>query len=121
MAPYCDFVKDLAIVVKNQVKKGWENTKLYVETKTPLVIDFLDQYIPGVPKKVVDFVVSSTKSVCTFTCTAYKNSVEFVKTKIFVGQLSPENLGKALNSTQQVMKTYCTWFHEKVDYYAKVK
>lgn len=71
-------------MLRNQAKKGWENTKLFVETKTPVVIDFLDQYIPGVPKKVVDFVVSTTKTVCQFTCNAYKNSVDFFKTKVFV-------------------------------------
>jgi hypothetical protein len=37
------------------------------------------------------------------------------------GQLSPENLGKAFNTTTQRALTYYSWFHEKVDFYAKVK
>jgi hypothetical protein len=84
LAPYVDFSKDLTIVVVNQLKKGWENTKLFVETKTPVVVDFLDQYVPGVPKKVVDFVVSTWKSGCQFCCSSYKSAVEFFKTKVFV-------------------------------------
>lgn len=37
------------------------------------------------------------------------------------GQLSPENLSKALNQTQYAMADYYSWFHKKVDIYAKIK
>lgn len=37
------------------------------------------------------------------------------------GQLSPENLSKALNQTQYAAADYYSWFHKKVDIYAKIK
>lgn len=37
------------------------------------------------------------------------------------GQLSPENLSKALNQTQYAVADYYSWFHKKVDIYAKIK
>lgn len=37
------------------------------------------------------------------------------------GRLSPENLGKALNQTQIAVADYYSWFHKKVDVYAKIK
>lgn len=40
---------------------------------------------------------------------------------IFRGRLSPENLGKALNTTSEHVLSACRWFHEKVDLYAKTQ
>lgn len=37
------------------------------------------------------------------------------------GQLSPENIGKALNTTQIAAAEYYSWFYDKVDFYAKIK
>lgn len=37
------------------------------------------------------------------------------------GSLSPENLNKALNQTQVAVADYYSWFHKKVDIYAKIK
>jgi len=45
----------------------------------------------------------------------------FFKTKVFVGNLSPENLSKALNQTQIAAAEYYRWFHKKVDAYAKIQ
>lgn len=39
----------------------------------------------------------------------------------FSGQFSPENLNKALNQTQVAVANYYSWFHKKVDIYAKIK
>lgn len=95
--------------------------KLLAEQKTPVVAEFVEQYAPGLPKKIGDFACSSWTAVSTFTVNTYNHSCEFFKTKVFVGQLSPENLGKAFNSTQQAAAQYYSWFHEQVDFYAKVK
>lgn len=37
------------------------------------------------------------------------------------GQLSPENLSKALNQTQIAAADYYSWLHKKIDVYAKIK
>lgn len=84
LAPYGVFAKDFAITAVNGAKKGWEITKLYVEKQTPVVIEFTDKYAPGVGKKVHDFTVKSCKTLCGLTCSAYQNSVDFFKAKVFV-------------------------------------
>lgn len=84
LAPYGEFAKDFALTAVNGAKKGWENTKLYVEKQTPVVIEFTDKYAPGVGKKVQDFTVKTCKTLCGLTCNAYKNSVDFFKSKVFV-------------------------------------
>lgn len=121
VGPYVEFSIDFSKILWNGAKKGFGNMKLLVEQKTPVVAEFVEQYAPGLPKKVGDFACSSWTAVSTFTVNTYNHSCEFFKTKVFVGQLSPENLGKAFNSTQQAAAQYYSWFHEQVDFYAKVK
>ncbi|XP_055642716.1 transmembrane protein 214-A [Toxorhynchites rutilus septentrionalis] len=121
VGPYVEFSIDLSKILWNGAKKGFGNVKLLVEQKKPVVVDFIEQYAPGLPKKIGDFACSSWTAVSTFTVNTYKHSCEFFKTKVFVGQLSPENLGKAFNSTQVAAAQYYSWFHDQVDFYAKIK
>lgn len=121
VGPYVEFSIDFSKILWNGAKKGFGNVKLLVEQKTPVVVDFVEQYAPGLPKKVGDFACSTWTSVSTFSVNTYNQSCEFFKTKVFVGQLSPENLGKAFNSTQLAAAQYFSWFHEQVELYAKIK
>uniref|UniRef100_T1DET8 Uncharacterized protein n=1 Tax=Psorophora albipes TaxID=869069 RepID=T1DET8_9DIPT len=121
VGPYVEFSIDFSKILWNGTKKGFANVKLLVEQKTPVVVDFIEQYAPGLPKKVGDFACSSWTAVSTFTVNTFNQSCEFFKTKVFVGQLSPESLGKAFNSTQQAAAQYYSWFHDQVDFYAKAK
>lgn len=121
VGPYVEFSIDFSKILWNGAKKGFGNVKLLVEQKTPVVVDFVEQYAPGLPKKVGDFACSTWTSVSTFSVNTYKQSCEFFKTKVFVGQLSPESLGKAFNSTQLAAAQYYSWFHEQVELYAKIK
>jgi TMEM214, C-terminal, caspase 4 activator len=84
MGPFCEFTKDLGLTVLNGAKKGWESTKVFVAEKTPVVIAFIDKYVPGLGQKIHDFVVNTCKTVCSFTCNGWKQSVEFFKAKVFV-------------------------------------
>lgn len=121
VGPYVEFSIEFSKILWNGTKKGFGNVKTLVEQKTPVVVDFIEQYAPGLPKKVGDFTSSSWTAVSTFTVKTYQQSCEFFKTKVFVGQLSPENLGKAFNSTQLAAAQYYSWFHDQVDFYAKVQ
>lgn len=121
VGPYIEFSIDFSKILWNGTKKGFANLKLLVEQKSPVVVDFIEQYAPGLPKKVGDFACSSWTALCSFSANTYKHSCEFFKTKVFVGQLSPESLGKAFNSTQQAAAQYYSWFHDQVDFYAKIK
>uniref|UniRef100_U5EPU1 Putative conserved plasma membrane protein n=1 Tax=Corethrella appendiculata TaxID=1370023 RepID=U5EPU1_9DIPT len=117
VGPYVEFSKEFSIFLWKQTKKGFGNIKEYFIQKTPVVVEFIEQYAPGFPKQVGSFF----SKISMYTVEAYANSCEFFKTKVFIGQLSPENLGKALNTTQQTAAQYYSWFYEKVDFYAKIK
>lgn len=121
LKPYGLFLKDLGIVGLNAAKNGYEVSKKYVAAKSPVVVNFIEQYAPGLPGKISDVSISTWNVVSSTSASAYANSVDFLKTKVFVGQLSPENLGKALNTTQIAVADYYSWFHKKVDIYAKIK
>ncbi|XP_055589624.1 transmembrane protein 214-A [Uranotaenia lowii] len=121
VGPYVEFSIDFSKILWNGAKKGFGNAKLLVEQKTPVVAEFVEQYAPGLPKKVGDFTCWSWTTVSNFWVNTYNQSCEFFKTKVFVGQLSPENLGKAFNSTQVAAAQYYSWFHDQVDFYAKAK
>lgn len=121
LKPYGLFLKDLGIVGLNAAKNGWTVSKEYVAAKTPVVVNFIEQYAPGLPQKISDASISTWNTISSTSVIVYTNSVEFLQTKVFVGRLSPENLGKALNQTQIVVADYYSWFHKKVDIYAKIK
>lgn len=121
LKPYAELAKDLGIIGLNAAHKGWLSTKEYVVAKTPVVVNFIEQYAPGLPQKIADGSVTAWKVVVSTSTTAYTNGAEFFKTKVFVGRFSPENLGKAFNETQIVAANYYSWFQQKVDVYAKIK
>lgn len=84
LEPYGEFAKDAGITGWNGVKQGWECTKKFAAEKTPVVLTFIDQYIPGAGEKIETFTVSAFKGICTFTCNGWRSSVDFFKTKVFM-------------------------------------
>lgn len=82
MEPYCEFAKDLGITLMNSARKGWESTKVFVAEKTPVVVDFIDKYVPGLGQKIQDIVTNTCKGFCNLTCSGWRQSVEFFRTKI---------------------------------------
>lgn len=121
LAPYLEVTKDLGKIALNGGKNAWGATLAYLDSKLPIVVAFIEQYAPGLPKTVSNVVSNGWTNLKNITIKTYKLAVEFFKTKVFVGTLSPENLGKLLNNTQQSMTLYCDRFHKNVDYYAKLK
>jgi len=119
--PYTEFLRDAGIVAWNVVLSRCEAVKLVVLEKTPIVVNFIDQYAPGFPLKIQEFSISVWNGICSTTSYVYSSSSDFLKTKVFVGNLSPENLSKALNQTQIAAAEYYSWFHKKVDAYAKIQ
>ncbi|KAG4074769.1 hypothetical protein HA402_006408 [Bradysia odoriphaga] len=119
--PYTAFLRDAGIVGWNFVLERCEAVKLVVLEKTPIVVNFIDQYAPGFPLKIQEFSISLWKGLCSSSAYVYHSSCDFFKTKVFVGNLSPENLSKALNQTQIAAAEYYSWFHKKVDAYAKIQ
>lgn len=119
--PYTAFLRDAGIVAWNFALDRCEAVKLVVLEKTPVVVNFIEQYAPGLPLKIQEFSISLWNGICSTTSYVYVSSCDFFKTKVFVGNLSPENLNKALNQTQIAAAEYYSWFHKKVDAYAKIQ
>lgn len=84
LQPYGEFAWDFGLTAVNGAKRGWENTKIYVTEKTPVVIEFVDKYVPGLGQKIHDVTVNTFSSLCSLTCNGWKYSTEFFKTKVFV-------------------------------------
>jgi hypothetical protein len=121
LEPYGEFAKDLGITILNTGKKGYECTKEFVYEKIPVVLNFIDSYAPGMGDKISEVTSTTLKGFCSITCNTWRHFVDFFKTKVFVGNFSPENLGKMTNTASQRALGYYSWFHEKVDFYAKVE
>lgn len=84
LQPYGEFAKDLGITLFNTAVKGWENTKTFASEKTPIVLEWIDQKVPGVGQKISDFTSNTYKGFCSITCNGWRTSVDFFKTKVFV-------------------------------------
>ena len=84
LQPHCEFAKDLGLTALNGAKKGWESTKVFAAEKTPVVVGFIDQYVPGLGQKIQDFTVKVCSGFCSLTCGTWRSSVEFFKTKVFM-------------------------------------
>ncbi len=84
LQPYGEFAKDLAITIYNSALKGWECTKTFAAEKTPIVLEFIDKYVPGLGEKISDVTSNTFKGFCSITCNAWGVSVDFFKTNVFV-------------------------------------
>lgn len=101
LGPYCEFTKDFGKIVLNTACKTWNNTKTIVAAKTPIVVNFVsnfyfifmifflitfflfiqvEQYAPGLPKKIEDLSISGWKA----TVNVNKSVFEYLKTNIFM-------------------------------------
>jgi hypothetical protein len=119
--PYFNFSKDVGINIWNGLKQLRANFCQIVKDKYVVACKYIDQYSPGLPKKIENISITSWDILSSTAIKVYSGSVEFFKTNVFVGKLSPENLSKALNETQNCAAEYYSWFHKKVDDYANIK
>lgn len=84
LEPFGELARDVGLTAFNGAKRGWESTKVCIAEKTPIVIEFVDKYVPGLGQKIHDVTVNTFKGFCSFACSSWKHSSEFFKTKVFV-------------------------------------
>lgn len=84
LQPYGEFAKDLGITIFNSALKGWEGTKTFAAEKAPIFLEFIDKYVPGMGQKVSDITSNTFKGFCSITCNVWRQSVDFIKTNVFV-------------------------------------
>lgn len=123
-APYAQLSKELAIVAGKKMGAFYGNMKNYVVEKTPVVVATIDQYAPGVVDTVESYVVSGYTTIRKYSNDYYQVTLEFFKTKVFVGEWAPEILQNktqlALNATRTHMSSYFHWFRKQVDLYSEI-
>ncbi|XP_013116709.2 transmembrane protein 214 [Stomoxys calcitrans] len=115
--PFCKLACDVTKLLRNAACNAYTVTKEVISAKMPVAAQFLEQYVPGLPKKIED----TAGTVKTASVDIFDKLVSFFKTQVLVGRFSPENLCKALNQTQNLALEYYNQFHKKVDAYAKLK
>lgn len=115
--PICKLACDMTKLVRNAACNAFTASKDLFNAKLPVAAQFLEQYVPGLPKKIEN----TTGTVKTVSVDVYGKIVAFFKTQVLVGRFSPENLNKAFNQTQNLALEYYNQFHKKVDTYAKLK
>ncbi|XP_026477853.1 transmembrane protein 214-A-like [Ctenocephalides felis] len=123
--PYLKLASDALISGRNVVVDLYGNVNDYVREKTPVVVNAINEYAPGLLDTIQKHSVNTWSTVSGFCVQYIDVGRDYLKTKVFVGQLSPENLHKvtleAFNTTQQYASQYYSWLYEKVDAYSKLK
>lgn len=115
--PVIQLTSDVYKLTRNVLCNTWQKIQEYTSAKLPVAAEFLEQHIPGLPKKIEH---TSTEAQKIFFDLLDKGTT-FFKTQVFIGRFSPENLGKALNQTTKIAAEYYGLFEKKVDFYAKLK
>uniref|UniRef100_D3TN80 Hypothetical conserved protein n=1 Tax=Glossina morsitans morsitans TaxID=37546 RepID=D3TN80_GLOMM len=115
--PFLKMSCDLFKMLRNAFCNVFSMLKNVMNARLPQAAEFLDQYVPGLSKKIE----VTAESVKRFSFEFCAKVGEFVRTQVLIGRLSPQNLSKTLNHTQNLALEYYQTFHKKVDAYAKLK
>ncbi|KAL9925458.1 transmembrane protein 214 isoform X1 [Glossina fuscipes] len=115
--PFLKMSCDLFKMLRNAFCNIFSMLKNIMNARLPQAAEFLDQYVPGLSKKIEN----TAESVKRFSFEFYAKVGEFFMTQVLIGRLSPQNLSKTLNHTQNLALEYYQTFHKKVDAYAKLK
>ncbi|KAJ9600399.1 hypothetical protein L9F63_009327, partial [Diploptera punctata] len=117
--PYLELTWDLCLIAGRQLHYMYVNLQAYVEEKTPLVVEWVNHYAPGLLERVRRHSIDLWEIIKENALLLWQYflhysflALEWVKTNVFVGNLSPENLQKyskeALNTTQD----YVIWTYD---------
>ncbi|CAH0550148.1 unnamed protein product [Brassicogethes aeneus] len=108
--PYVRLVQDLGVVVYNL----GVNVKDYAVETYPALVKSIDSYAPG----LIEQSQRTAQNVWSTSVVYYTRSLDYLKNEVFVGQLSPENMQRAVfdayNVTQTKTSEYISWIYEKV-------
>ncbi|XP_032669571.1 transmembrane protein 214-A isoform X1 [Odontomachus brunneus] len=129
--PYVKLAGDVYVIVKNVSIKVYNNALVYVEQKTPVVLDTVEHYLPGIVDQIqsrslqaLEFVKASLALVGEKVIEHSSATIEWLGKNVFVGKLSPENLGNCAVWTIRTTLSYASetydWVYEKVQTLSKM-
>lgn len=130
-APYSKLGVDLYLVTANMSKRLYNNIAAYIEKNGPVVHQTVEHYLPGMIEAIHKQSIRGLELAETYSVFAREKVTEnfwfasqWLKTNVFVGNLSPENLqnyaNKAINVTQTYASQTYDWVYEKVQSFSKV-
>ncbi|XP_044265792.1 transmembrane protein 214-A [Tribolium madens] len=108
--PYIEFLRSFGQILCNMCT----NIKEIIIEKYPVVVKSIDSYAPGVVEQSQNAVTTAWSSSVFYV----SRSIDYLRTEVFVGQLSPANMQRvvyeAFNTTQTKATEYYHWLYEKV-------
>ncbi|KAK2576811.1 hypothetical protein KPH14_005446 [Odynerus spinipes] len=129
--PYSKLGVDLYLVTRNFSIRLYNNVATYIEKNGPVVHQTIEHYLPGIIEEINKQSIRGLEFVKTYSSIAAEKITEnfcfgcqWLKTNVFVGKLSPENLQNYANKAIDVTQTYASqtydWVYEKVQSFSKV-
>lgn len=130
--PYMELAWDVCLIVGHQLHNMYGNIHAYVEEKAPTVIEWIDFHAPSLLDRVKvhsteawELIKQNALILWQFFLRYSDMGIEWLKTNVFVGNLSPENLQKysmeALNTTQVYAAWTYDWVRQKVQTLSKIQ
>lgn len=82
--PYSQLSKDLFTIAVKKSGVLYGNIKDYVIEKTPVVIETIDQYVPGAVETIQSYCQSGMDTLKKYSNEFYQGVAKYLTTKIFV-------------------------------------
>lgn len=129
--PYINLSVDLCLITRNLFMQIFKNIVTYIEKKGPVVHQTIEHYLPGIIEEIKERSVRGFELFKTYSIIIGEKVIEhsnlmseWLKTSVFVGKLSPENLQNYATEAIDVTQTYASqtydWVYEKVQSFSKV-
>lgn len=129
--PYIKLTGNVYIIIKNHFLKIYDNILEYIEKNSPLIIQTIEHYIPGMLDEIKLRSNQGLEYIKVYSnlCVEKLNehsiaTLQWLEHNVFVGKLSPENLqnyaSKAIDTTQTLASQTYDWVYEKVQTLSKV-
>lgn len=129
--PYINLSVDLYLITRNLSIQFYNNIVTYIEKKGPVVHQTIEHYLPGMIEEIQKRSVRGFELFKTYSVIIGEGVIEhsnlmceWLKTSVFVGKLSPENLQNYATKAIDVTQTYASqtydWVYEKVQSFSKV-
>ncbi|XP_050674602.1 transmembrane protein 214 [Leptidea sinapis] len=122
--PYAELSKDVYTIALKKTAIIYSNIRDYVQEKTPVVLASIENYAPGVIETIQVYSANGFNALKKYSNDYYQLTADYMKTKVFVGDWSPEILQNktqvALNATRSHVTNYLHWFRKQVHTYSEI-
>lgn len=130
--PYLLKAKEIVITGGSHIMGGCQTAYAYGQEKVPLVLEWIEQWAPGLRDRSAEFGHTVWEQCKVFSVNGGRailglgqDAVMWAQTNVFIGSWSPDNLQlysiAVLNATQQYALGTYDWLYEKVQTFSRVE